>query len=137
MPSTADERLAIVKWFCDRFTKEGIPLSDVFLDPLVKPVSVNGSFGNEVLNTLDAINKQYPDIHTTCGLSNVSFGLPVRKLLNQAFFVMCISRGMDSVIIDPLDQGIMSLMYASEVLVDRDEKCAKYLKAVRDGVVSA
>ncbi|MBS3970713.1 MAG: methyltetrahydrofolate cobalamin methyltransferase [Clostridia bacterium] len=137
MPNTAEDRLKVVDKFCDEFAREGIPLEDVFLDPLVKPVSVNSSFGNEVLNTLEQINKQYKGVHTTCGLSNVSFGLPERRILNQAFLVMCISRGMDSVIIDPLDQRIMSLLYASEVLVDKDNRCMNYLKMVRKGVVKS
>jgi len=134
MPNTSEERLTIVEKLCDGFTKAGIDLGNVFLDPLVKPVSVNTSFGNEVLNTLEEINKRYKGIHTTCGLSNVSFGLPERKLLNQAFFVMCVAKGMDSVIIDPLDKKIMALLYASEVLVDRDKRCMNYLKAVRNGI---
>lgn len=137
MPTTAAERLKIVDCFCNDFTKAGIDLSNVFLDPLVKPVSVNSSFGNEVLNTLDEIHKRYKGIHTTCGLSNVSFGLPERKILNQAFFVMCVAKGMDAVIIDPLDARIMALLYTSEVLVDRDKNCGKYLKAVRKGIVTA
>ncbi|WP_028309061.1 methyltetrahydrofolate cobalamin methyltransferase [Desulfitibacter alkalitolerans] len=135
MPNTAEDRLKVVEKFHDVFTKEGIPMEDVFLDPLVKPVSVNSSFGNEVLVALEEINNRYKGVHTTCGLSNISFGLPQRKVLNQAFFVMCVARGMDSVIIDPLDPKIMSLLYASEVLVDRDPRCANYLKAVRRGVV--
>ena len=137
MPSTAEDRLKIVDKFCNEFSKAGIDLSNVFLDPLVKPVSVNTSYGNEVLNTLDEINKRYKGIHTTCGLSNVSFGLPERKILNQAFFIMCVAKGMDSVIIDPLDARIMSLLYTAEVLVDRDKNCSKYLKAVRKGLVTA
>lgn len=137
MPDTADDRLRIAGNLVDQFNELGIPLEDVFLDPLVKPVSVNQSFGNEVLDSLEEINKRYPGIHTTCGLSNISFGLPERKILNQAFFVLCIGRGMDSVIIDPLDNTIMSLLYASEALVDKDPKCINYLKAVRAGIVKS
>lgn len=137
MPTTAADRLKIVDFFCDSFTNAGIDLSNVFLDPLVKPVGVNSGFGNEVLNTLDEIHRRYKTIHTTCGLSNISFGLPERKILNQAFFVMCVAKGMDAVIIDPLDTRIMALLYTAEVLVDRDKNCSKYLKAVRKGIVTA
>ena len=137
MPNTADDRVRIAKSLVDQFNKLGIPLENVFLDPLVKPVSVDQTFGNEVLDSLEEINKLYPEIHTTAGLSNISFGLPIRKILNQAFFVMCIDRGMDSVIIDPLDSGIMSLMYAAETVAGKDPKCMNYLKAVRAGHVKA
>lgn len=135
MPNTAEDRLKVVEKLSDGFSREGIPMEDVFLDPLVKPISVNSSFGNEVLVTLEEINRRYKGVHTTCGLSNVSFGLPHRKILNQAFFVMCVARGMDSVIINPLDKNIMSFLYASEALIDRDPRCTNYLKAVRSGVV--
>lgn len=137
MPDTAEQRLAIADKLCDEFTKAGIDLDNVYLDPLVKPISVNINFGNEVLETLEEINKRYEGIHTTCGLSNVSFGLPERKVLNQAFFVMCISRGMDAVIIDPLDKTIMSLLFASEALIGKDKNCINYLKAARKGIVKA
>lgn len=137
MPDTAEQRLRIVDKFCEEFTKAGIDLDNVYLDPLVKPISVNSNFGNEVLTTLEEINKRYKGVHTTCGLSNVSYGLPERKVLNQAFFVMCVSRGMDAVIIDPLDKRIMSLLYAAEALIGRDKHCVKYLQAARKGIVKA
>jgi cobalamin-dependent methionine synthase I len=136
MPTTAEDRIRIADKFAQAFEEAQIPLEDVFLDPLVKPVSVNEQFGNEVLATLDEINRRYPGFHTTCGLSNVSYGLPKRRILNQAFFILCIGRGMDAVIIDPLDKKIVSLMYAAEAVAGRDPKMVTYLKKVREGIIS-
>lgn len=133
MPETAEQRLAIVKVLYQGLTEAGVKPEDILFDPLVKPISVNIGFGNEVLETIRQIHQQYPGVHTTCGLSNVSFGLPNRKLLNQAFLVMCMANGMDSVILDPLDQTIMSLLIGSKSLLGRDEYCMGYLTAHREG----
>lgn len=131
MPETAEQRLAIVDELAKGLMDAGVKLEDIFFDPLVKPISVNTTFGNEVLETIKQIHKKYPGVHTTCGLSNVSFGLPNRKLLNQAFLVMCMANGMDSVILDPLDRNIMSLLVASDALVGRDDYCINYLNFQR------
>jgi 5-methyltetrahydrofolate--homocysteine methyltransferase len=133
MPETAEQRLAIVEVLYQGLTNAGVKPDDIFFDPLVKPISVNINFGHEVLDTIRQIHQKYPGVHTTCGLSNVSFGLPARKLLNQAFLVMCMANGMDAVILDPLDQNIMSLLLASKALLGRDEYCMGYLTAQREG----
>jgi len=133
MPETAEQRLKIVEGLYKGLTEAGVKPGDILFDPLVKPISVNTSFGNEVLETIRQIHQSYPGVHTTCGLSNVSFGLPNRKLLNQAFLVMCMANGMDSVILDPLDQNIMSLLISSNSLLGRDDYCMGYLTAHREG----
>ena len=71
-------------------------------------------------------------MHTVCGLSNVSFGLPARKLINQTFLVQAMQAGLDAAIVDPLDKRLMSLIYASELLLDRDEYAANFLAAFRE-----
>jgi cobalamin-dependent methionine synthase I len=133
MPETAAQRLAIADVLAHGLTESGIKEEDIFFDPLVKPVSVNTHFGIEVLETIRKIHQKYHGAHTTCGLSNVSFGLPNRKLLNQAFLVLCMANGMDSVILDPLDKTMMSLLVASKTLLGRDEYCVEYLTAYREG----
>ncbi|MDW7673256.1 MAG: methyltetrahydrofolate cobalamin methyltransferase [Bacillota bacterium] len=135
MPETAEQRLVIVERLYKGLTEAGVKPEDIFFDPLVKPISVNTNFGNEVLDTIREIHSRYPGVHTTCGLSNISFGLPTRKILNQAFLVMCIANGMDSAILDPLDNQIMSLLIASEALVGRDDYCMNYLTAQRKGIL--
>jgi 5-methyltetrahydrofolate--homocysteine methyltransferase len=131
MPNTAEQRLSIVKVLYKELTESGVRVDDIFFDPLVKPISVNINFGNEVLDTIKQIHLEYPGVHTTCGLSNVSYGLPNRKLLNQAFLVTCMANGMDSVILNPLDQTIMSLLMASKTLLGKDDYCRAYIASQR------
>ncbi len=133
MPDTGEERLEIAKNLTDNMKAAGVEEKDIYLDPLVKPVSVNTDFGQEVLDAIEMIHNEYSEVHTTCGLSNVSFGLPNRHLLNRTFLVMCMTKGMDSVILDPLDEKIMSLLIASNTLLGKDQYCMGYLKAQRAG----
>ena len=74
---------------------------------------------------------RFPGVHTMCGLSNISYGLPERKLLNQAFALMAIARGLDGLIINPLDQRLMAGIIAAASLTGADNYCTKYLKAYR------
>ena len=76
---------------------------------------------------------RYQGIHTCCGVSNVSFGLPFRKLLNEVFLMMLICCGLDTAIIDPCDQGLTARIAAAEALTGRDAYCAQYLQAFRQG----
>ena len=78
--------------------KKNIKIDDIFVDPLVQPVSVDVSFGMEFLNAIEKITDEFPGIHTACGLSNISYGLPERKFLNQTFIVMAIAKGLDGAI---------------------------------------
>jgi len=77
----------------------------------------------------------FKGVHTICGLSNISFGLPKRRLLNRAFVILAISAGMDSFILDPLDKELMSLLIAAEAILGKDEYCMNYIKAFREGKI--
>ncbi|MDR9756898.1 MAG: hypothetical protein RJR35_09240 [Thermoanaerobacterales bacterium] len=74
----------------------------------------------------------FPGVHTICGLSNISYGLPLRKHINQNFAEMAITRGLESLIINPLDKQMMANMITAETLAGRDNYCMNYLKAYRD-----
>ena len=133
MPETAEQRLKIADKLVNDLEKDGVPLENVFIDPIIKPISVDGKFGYQVLDTISGITDWGTDVHITCGLSNVSFGLPNRALLNQAFLMMAMSRGLDSAIIDPLDEHMMKLVKAAEVLLNIDKYGQRYIKACRSG----
>ncbi len=75
--------------------------------------------------------RRFEGIHTACGLSNVSYGLPARKFMNRAFMSMAIAKGLDGAIVNPLDKGMMASIIASEALTGRDNFCMNYLKAFR------
>ncbi len=133
MPDDAAGRIAVARNLIDRLTADGVALDNIYVDPLIYPVATGPENGLAALETISTIMREYTGVHTVCGLSNVSHGMPVRKLLNQAFLVMCMSAGLDAAIIDPLDQRLMSLVYASEALLGRDEYCVEYLTAARAG----
>lgn len=131
MPETAKQRIVIANRLAEDLTFAGIKEEDIFFDPLVKPLSVDITYGNEILDTVEALKKQHPKMNITSGLSNISFGLPNRSDINQAFIVMCMTKGMNSAIIDPLDERMMSLIISSEACLGRDRFCLKYLKYQR------
>lgn len=133
MPETAEDRLEVAKRLLSDLEKDGIDLTNVFLDPLIKPVSVNGEYGPQALDAIEMIASLGSGAHITSGLSNISFGLPNRALLNQAFIVLAMGRGMDSAIIDPLDKKMISLVKATEVILNLDDYAMNYLKASRAG----
>ena len=83
------------------------------------------------MNAIQEIVTTYQGIHTVCGLSNISFGLPDRKFLNQTFMSMAIAKGLDGAIVNPLDKKMMANIIAAEALTGRDEYCMTFLKAYR------
>jgi len=132
MPETVDDRLKVAEKLVNGLVKSDIPVENIFVDPLVQPVSVNNTFGVEFLNSIERILTSFPGIHTVCGLSNVSYGLPARKFLNQTFMVMAIAKGLDGAIVNPLDKRMMANITAAEALAGKDEYCTRYLKAYRN-----
>lgn len=133
MPKTADERMTVARKLIDRLLDDGIEPGHIYLDPLVFPVSTDPKNGRHVLDTLRAVKETYPDVNTIGGLSNVSYGLPERFLINRAFTVLCLGAGLDAAIIDPLDKKLMSLVCATEAILGKDEFCMNYVSAARDG----
>ncbi len=134
MPQTTDERMKIADKLVESLTRNNIPLTNIFVDPLVQPLSVNKDFGVEFLDAVQKIMESFDGIHTACGLSNISYGLPERKMLNQTFMVMAITKGLDGAIINPLDKKMMANIIAAESLAGRDNFCMNYLKSYRAGV---
>jgi 5-methyltetrahydrofolate--homocysteine methyltransferase len=133
MPKTADERYDIAADLIERLTKAGVPLDDIYVDPLVMAVSTDSSFGIEFLRAVRRIMEGHPGVHTICGLSNISYGLPLRKQINQTFAVMAMAVGLDALIIDPLDTKMMANILTAETLMGGDPYCAGYLAAYREG----
>ncbi|MFN8221655.1 MAG: dihydropteroate synthase [Gaiellales bacterium] len=144
MPSDTDQRVANASRMVEAALAKGIPLGKLYVDPLVFPISVDGDFGNHVLEAFRGLRGRYgPEIHLTGGMSNVSFGLPNRKLINDAFLVLAIEAGADSGIIDPVtsrpqdlalfDRSSRPAQLAIDVLSGADRNCRAYLKAFRAG----
>jgi len=131
MPETKDDRMKIADKLVNGLLQNNVSIENIYVDPLVQPVSTNNNFGVEFLNTIEQIVTNYPGIHTVCGLSNISFGLPERKFLNQTFMSMAIAKGLDGAIVNPLDKKMMANIIAAEALAGRDDYCMAYLQAYR------
>ena len=82
---------------------------------------------------IQTVKRKFPNIHVTGAVSNISFNLPVRKLLNQAFLVLAMNAGMDSAVLDPTNRDMMGMMYATEAMLGLDEYCMEYIGAYREG----
>jgi 5-methyltetrahydrofolate--homocysteine methyltransferase len=144
MPSDADGRVRNASEMVEAALGAGIGIADIFVDPLVFPISVDGAFGSHALDAMRLLRDRFgPDIHITGGMSNASFGIPGRRLLNDAFLRMAIEAGADSGIIDPvttdldhvmaidLDSGAYAM--ARDAILGVDESCRAFLKAYRAG----
>ena len=131
IPRTAADRLTIADQLIELLLHHGVKLENIYVDPLVQPVATDKIFGSEFLESIAQILTRFPGIHTMCGLSNISFGLPQRKFLNRTFMAMAIAKGLDAAILDPLDTQMMGVVIAAETLIGRDNFCMNYIKAYR------
>jgi len=113
--------------------KEGVRQEDIFLDPLVRPIAVDQKARELFLESLEKIKKNFPRVKTVAGISNISFGLPRRKLLNRTFLILALKAGLDAAIVDPLDKEIMAAVSAAEALLGKDSSLKGYLKSIRNG----
>ena len=129
----ADKRFAIGARLIELLARDGVPPDNVFVDPLIFPVSAEGDAGRIALDIMDKLKAAYPGVHTICGLSNVSHGLPVRRQINQVYMLMAMSRGLDAAIVDPLDQRMMVNVLTARMLLGQDPGCKAYLTAFRQG----
>jgi len=132
IPKTIEERVAIAKKLYQNLVQADIPPDYIFFDILVLSVAVEPDAALVALETIKTIRSNFPQSHITCGVSNVSMGLPARKLINRTFLTMAIAAGLDTLLIDVRDQGLMSSFYASKILTNQDPYCFEFLKAYRE-----
>jgi len=136
MASTVEQKVAVARQMIDILTKEGVARDDIYIDPLIYPIATDTQSAVAALGAMREISQGIPEVHTICGLTNVSFGLPVRRLINRTFLVAAMASGLDSAIIDPTDKDLMASLRAAEALLDRDRFCASYITAYRQGKLS-
>lgn len=133
MPNDTKTRVEIAGKLLKVLEGEGIKREDIYFDPLVRPLGTDPGQSLVVLETIRAIMEKFSGAHTFCGLSNISFGLPLRPLLNRNFLTMAMLMGLDSVMIDPLDKHMMANLRASLALLNKDEFSLEYITAFREG----
>jgi len=134
LPKTAEKRLEVFEKLMKKVKEYNISPSRMHIDPLVEMLCTSEDGINNILEVMREIKKQYPSIHITGGASNISFNLPARKFVNQAFLVLAMGAGMDSAIINPLHKHMMGLIYATEALNGNDEFCIEYINGYREGL---
>ena len=131
LPSTANQRLDIAGRLVEAARKAGIGPQQLYVDPCIQPISTSPQQAMEVLAAVSRIMAAFPGVHTTCGLSNISFGLPQRGLVNRTYLGCLIMAGLDSAIIDPTAEGMVETALAADALAGRDEFCMNYIRRMR------
>ena len=119
----------------NKMHEDGVPYENMYIDPLIQPISTDSNMGLVALNTIANIKQNFPEVHFMCGLSNISFGLPNRGLLNRTYLAMCMHAGLDGAVLDPGNSKMMSMIFAGEALLNKDRFTKKYLKAHRKGLL--
>lgn len=135
IPSDVETKLAITRIMVEKAAKYGITPDRIHIDPCVMALSTEN---NSMLNFAEEIRQikaLYPTIHVTGAISNMSFGLPVRSLLNRTCMAFAMEAGMDSAVIDPLNRDMMGTIFATYALLGQDKHCRKYSKAYRQGQI--
>ncbi len=132
IPKTIDKRIEIAKNLIDELSQTGIKKENIFIDCLVEPISVDTNNAMKFLKCLKKIKTEFPKVKTTCGLSNISFGLPKRTIVNKYFLSLCIYEGIDSAIIDPTIIDMKEGLYTSNLLTGNDEFCINYIQGIRE-----
>jgi len=133
MPTSCDDRWRAVNTIFARTDEAGIPRDRILVDPLVRPVATNPDQALQCLAMIRQVAEKGQGAGTTIGLSNISFGLPVRRHLNLTFLAMAAGAGLTAVILDPLEPGLLATVLASACLTGRDDYCMAYITAQRAG----
>ncbi|MFH1220887.1 MAG: dihydropteroate synthase [Candidatus Eisenbacteria bacterium] len=131
VPKSSDRELAIAQATVTLLEREGLDPKDIFVDPLVRPVGVDEQAVILFLESLGKIKQSLPLVRTVAGISNVSFGLPQRKMLNRTFLVLALEKGLDAAILDPLDKDTMSILSSTRALLGLDPGLRGYLAGAR------
>lgn len=127
IPDSVERRMKVFHGIMEKAKEYGIAPSRLHIDPLVVTLSTDETALTVFADCCRQIKAEYPEIHITSGLSNISFGLPVRKNINQAFMVLAMNAGMDSAIVDPTNKNMIGMIYATNALLERDEYCLNYI----------
>jgi len=133
MPEDYEGRMRITRNLAKIIQEEGVPLDKVYFDHLVRPASTNPGQARFIFDAIMATKREFPEAHIALGLSNISFGLPLRNNLNKVFLAMLMAVGCDGVIIDPCERGMMNILLSAQAVLGWDEYCVDYISAYRQG----
>jgi len=132
MPKTAEEVFEMAKVLITRTGEAGLVPADLYIDVAVMAIAASAQATQKVLDSIKLIKEYQPQVNTVCAVSNASFGLPRRKLLNRTFIPMLAGAGADAFIVDVRDKDMMASVLSTEALLGNDEFCMNYMKAYRE-----
>ena len=132
MPRTLEEKCAKIDLLIEKLRKAGIPDQRIFVDFLIETLATDGESAKVALAAISYVAKTYPEVQTTCGLSNISFGLPKRALINSAFVAAALVAGLTSAILDPSSPAMRAAFAAGQVVAGQDDYCMNYISFIRE-----
>jgi len=138
IPKSAEKRIEVFGTVMEKAALYGIDEKRIFIDPLVEMLCTadDGEGIFMILDVIRHIRSAHPKVHISGAVSNISYNLPVRRLVNQAFTVLAINAGMDSAVLDPLNRDLRGVILAAEAMLGIDDLCAEYVSAYREGIFS-
>lgn len=129
----ADERITTGAKLVERMIDDGVEAERIYIDPLVMPLGVDVHNAIAAVSVIEELKRRYPGLRSVCGLSNISFGLPARSLLNRTFLTTLIAAGLDAAVMDSTDARMMGSLYAAVALSGKDDYCTDFIRAFRQG----
>lgn len=135
IPNTSEGRMVVIEKLVGLAKEGGLLEEQLYIDPLAIAISTGTEGALITFDTVQKIRETYPKAHVTIGLSNISFGMPLRSIINQSFLSMLVLSGLDSAIMNPNDRLLRGTMLASEMLVNKDRHCQKFSRAYRSGAL--
>ena len=138
IPKTAEKRIEVFEVIMEKASKYGIDDKRIHIDPAVEMLCTtdDGEGAFKIFDVMKHIKKVRPNVHISGAISNISYNLPVRRLVNQAFAVLALNAGMDSAVLDPLSKDLRGMILAAEAMLGLDDFCAEYVSAYREEIFS-
>ncbi|MEA1978875.1 MAG: dihydropteroate synthase [Chloroflexota bacterium] len=133
IPETQEQRVEMIETIMSATQAAGVPDEKVYVDPLAMTIATSNKSAVVACETIRAVKEKFPEVHFTMGLSNISFGLPARKQINRGLLILAMQAGLDSAILDPLDEDLQAAILTTELLLGRDKHCLNYIKAAKSG----
>jgi len=136
IPKTAEKRIEVFNTIMTKAAEYGIEESRIHIDPAVEMLCTtdDGEGAFMIFDVMKYIKESHPDVNISGAVSNISYNLPVRRLVNQAFAVLAIKAGMNSAVLDPLNKDLRGIILAAEAMLGLDDFCAEYVSAYREGI---
>jgi 5-methyltetrahydrofolate--homocysteine methyltransferase len=137
IPDEPAKKFELAKDMISQANAAGIATERIYIDPCVTTLASNQESLLNFIGGIALIKAEYPTVHFTSGLSNISFGMPYRKAINTQFLCLAMQAGMDSAIMDPMSADMQATLFATAALLGNDEYCMEYLQAYRAGLFGA